>query len=207
MNFLKELETILDKKQFVDELNKRLEKGGVIAFVTDTVWGLGCLPYCEKAVEKIYEIKGRDRSKPLILMSDDIAKLIPYVQNISDKASFLINKYLPGALTVILEKSDKTPSYITAGKNTAGIRIPDNEFFKKLCSVINGGVLATTSANLSNHPSSKTYEETMSSIGNIVDYVFDDYGFKAKGLESTVVLAVEENIRILRQGAVILKES
>ena len=106
-----------------------------------------------------------------------------------------------------LIESDKTPSYITAGKNTAGIRIPDNEFFKKLCSVINGGVLATTSANLSNHPSSKSYEEAMSSIGNIVDYVFDDYGFKAKGLESTVVLAVEENIRILRQGAVILKES
>lgn len=201
---MKELKTILDEKPFIEELNKELKNGGVIAFVTDTVWGLGCLPDCREAVEKIYEIKGRDRTKPLILMSDDITKLTPYVNNIPNKAASLIKEHLPGALTVILEKSEKTPLYITADKTTIGIRIPDNEFFKKLCSVINGGVLATTSANLSNHPSSKTYKEAKSSIGDLVYYIFEDYGYSAQGLESTVILALEDEIKILRQGAVII---
>lgn len=199
---MKELKTVLDEDLFVKELNKKLQNGGVIAFVTDTVWGIGCLPNNKQAIEKIYEIKGRDKSKPLILMSNNIENLTPFVKEITNNAQNLIEKYFPGALTVILEKSDKTPLYITANKNTVGIRIPNNEFFTKLCSVIDGGVLATTSANLSNEPSSKTFEETKNSIGNFVDYVFQDYGYFCKGLESTIVLVTEENIKLLRQGAI-----
>ena len=203
---MKELKTILDEKQFIEELNEKLKNGGVIAFVTDTVWGLGCLPANAKGVDKIYGIKGRDRTKPLILMSDCSDKLFPYTKNITKTAKNLITEYFPGALTVILEKSDKTPLYVTANKNTVGIRVPDNKFFKKLCSVIDGGVLATTSANFSNHPSAKTYEEAKSSIGEFVDFVFQDYGYCAKGLESTVVLATDDNIKVLRQGAIILNQ-
>ena len=184
------------------ELNEILKTGGVIAFVTDTVWGLGCLPNNETAVNKIYEIKGRDRNKPLILMSNEFNNLVPYIKILSKTAKNLIEKYFPGALTVITEKSDLTPLYITSGKNTVGIRVPDNEVFKEICASIDGHVLATTSANLSNEPSSKTYGETKSSIGKYVDMVIEDYGFNCKGLESTVVLAVDNNIKILRQGSV-----
>lgn len=187
-----------------ENLNKLLKEGGVIAFVTDTVWGLGCLPESEKGVEKIYEIKGRDRSKPLILMSDDTENLKPYVKNIPNKAQELIDAYFPGALTVILEKSDKTPLYMTSGKNTVGIRVPDNEFFKLLCSLTDGHVLATTSANLSNQPSSKTYEEAKASIGELADIVFEDYGCSCAGRESTVVIADDNNYKVLRQGSIIL---
>lgn len=197
---MKELETILDKNL----LNKTLKDGGVIAFVTDTVWGLGCLPSSEKGVEKIYEIKGRDRSKPLILMSNNIENLTPYVKEIPQNAKELIQKHFPGALTLVLEKSEKTKDYITSNKNTVGIRVPNNEFFKKLCSVIEGGVLATTSANLSDHPSSKTYEEAKNSIGNLVDIVFKDYGHTCKGKESTVVLVTADSTKILRQGSIYL---
>jgi len=186
------------------EINKILKNGGVIAFVTDTVWGLGCLPDSEKGAEKIYEIKGRDRSKPLILMSDSVEHLKPYVKNIPEKAKELINNYFPGALTVILEKSEKTPLYLTSYKNTVGIRVPDNIFFKHLCSVIDGHVLATTSANLSNHPSSKTYEEAKNSIGNLVDIVLEDFDFKCAGKESTVVIVNGSDYSVLRQGSVIL---
>ncbi len=199
---MKELETILSKNSFIKELNETLKNGGVIAFVTDTVWGLGCLPNSKKGVDKIYEIKGRDRSKPLILMSDKKVNLIPYVKNVPENANKLMKEYFPGALTVILEKSEKTPLYITSNKNTVGIRVPNNEFFKQLCSVIDGHVLATTSANLSNHPSSKTYNEAKQSIGEYVDIIFEDYGYTCKGIESTVVLATEENIKILRQGSI-----
>lgn len=202
MNYLKELETILSKNSFIKELNETLKNGGVIAFVTDTVWGLGCLQNSKKGVDKIYEIKGRDRSKPLILMSDKKVNLIPYVKNVPENANKLMKEYFPGALTVILEKSEKTPLYITSDKNTVGIRVPNNEFFKQLCSVIDGHVLATTSANLSNHPSSKTYNEAKQSIGEYVDIIFEDYGYTCKGIESTVILANEETIKILRQGSI-----
>lgn len=199
---MKELETILDKNSFIKDLNNTLKNGGVIAFVTDTVWGLGCLPTSKNGVDKIYEIKGRDRSKPLILMSNKKDYLLPYVKTVPDKANELMEKHFPGALTVIMEKSDKTPLYITSNKNTVGIRVPDNEFYKKLCTVIDGHVLATTSANLSNHPSSKTFEEANNSIGKYVDYIFNDYGFTCKGKESTVVLIENTAIKVLRQGCI-----
>ena len=197
---MKELELTSDK----NSLNNILKNGGVIAFVTDTVWGLGCLPTSKEGVDRIYEIKGRDRTKPLILMSNDISKLSPYVKEIPQNAQELISKYFPGALTLVLEKSEKTEDYITSNKNTVGIRVPDNEFFKELCSIIDGGVLATTSANLSEHPSSKTYAEAKNSIGDLVDIVFEDYGYTCKGKESTVVLVTADSIKILRQGSVYL---
>ena len=201
---MKELETILNKSSFIDELNILLKEGGVIAFVTDTVWGLGCLPDSKKGVDKIYEIKGRDRAKPLILMSNNIENLFPYVKLISKTAENLMEEYFPGALTIVMEKSENTQDFITSGKNTVGIRVPNNEFFKKLCSVIDGHVLATTSANLSNHPSSKTYDMAKESIGNLVDIVFQDYGYKCAGKESTVVLIENDDIKILRQGSISL---
>ena len=186
----------------MDKINEILKKGGVIAFVTDTVWGVGCLPDLPDAVDKIYELKGRDRSKPLILMSDSLEHLMPYVDNMSKTAEKLAEKHFPGAITLVVNKSEKTPSYITSGMNTVGIRIPDNGVFKKICESIDGAVLATTSANLSGLPSAKNYREALNFIGNYVDYVVPDESDKAKGLESTVVLAVDENIKVLRQGAV-----
>ncbi len=197
---MKELELTLNKSL----LNKILKDGGVIAFVTDTVWGLGCLPDSKKGVDKIYEIKGRDRTKPLILMSNEISNLTPYVKEIPNTAQDLILKHFPGALTLVLEKSEKTQNYITSEKSTVGIRVPNNAFFKQLCSIIDGNVLATTSANLSEHPSSKTYEEAKNSIGNLVDIVFEDYGYHCKGKESTVVLITADSYKILRQGDVTL---
>ena len=110
-------------------INKILNNGGVIALVTDTVWGLGCLPNNKEAVEKIYEIKGRDKSKPLISMSNKEEYLFPYVKEIPEKAKNLINIHFPGALTLVLEKSDKTPYSITSEKETVGIRVPNNDLF------------------------------------------------------------------------------
>ncbi len=204
MNYLSGLKTILDENSYVNELNNKLKNGAVIAFVTDTVWGLGCLPDNKQAVDKIYEIKDRDRSKPLILMSNSINSLLPYVKPLPPLGIRLAEKYFPGALTIVSEKSNKTPDFITSNKNTVGIRVPNNEFFSKLCSIIDGGVLATTSANLSNHPSSKTYEQAVNSIGALTDTVFEDYGCKCLGHESTVILLTDNNYKILRQGAVVV---
>lgn len=186
------------------QIKQTLENGGVIAYVTDTVWGLGALPQSKKGVEKIYDIKKREAQKPLILMSNEVENLLPYVSPLSDKAKELIEKHFPGALTLVLEKTDKTPDYITSGFNTVGIRVPDNAVFKEICEALPGHVLATTSANLSHEPSAKTYSQAIENMQGKADLIIEDFGQSAKGLESTVALVLNTEIKILRQGAIIL---
>ena len=185
-----------------DEIINVLTNGGVIASVTDTVWGLGCLPNNESAVKKIYEIKKREAQKPLILMSNDIYPLLDYVKPISKIGQVLIKKYFPGALTIVTDKSENTPDYITSSMPTVGIRVPDNEVFREICEIIPRHVLATTSANLSHQPSAKTYEQALENMSGLADLIIEDYGYVAKGLESTVVGVMNNELRIFRQGAI-----
>lgn len=185
-----------------DEIINVLTNGGVIAYVTDTVWGLGCLPNNESAVKKIYEIKKREPQKPLILMSNEIYHLLDYVKPIPKIGQILIKKYFPGALTIVTDKSENTPDYITSSMPTVGIRIPDNEVFREICEIIPGHVLATTSANLSHQPSAKTYEQALENMSGLADLIIEDYGVTAKGLESTVVGVMNDELRIFRQGAI-----
>lgn len=185
-----------------DEIINVLTNGGVIAYVTDTVWGLGCLPNNESAVKKVYEIKKREAQKPLILMSNDIYPLLDYVKPISKIGQILIKKYFPGALTIVTDKSENTPDYITSSMPTVGIRVPDNEVFREICEIIPGHVLATTSANLSHQPSAKTYEQALENMSGLADLIIEDYGYVAKGLESTVVGVMNNELRIFRQGAI-----
>jgi len=181
-----------------------LENDGVIAFVTDTVWGIGCLPESEKAVKRIYDIKHRDTKKPLILMSFDIYPLIKYVDTLPKSAQKLIKQYFPGALTLVLNKSIETPDYITSSMPTVGIRVPDNEVFSEICKLTDTKVLATTSANLSSQPAALTYEQAVEYIGESVDYVVKDYGLTAQGQASTVLGVFDDEIKIFRQGNVII---
>lgn len=186
-----------------NNINEILKNGGVIAYVTDTVWGLGCLPNNEEAVKKIYEIKHRDGKKPLILMSNEFYNLFDYLkQPIPKEAQKLIKKYFPGALTLVLEKSENTPDYITSGMNTVGVRIPDNEVFQEICKNIEGHTLATTSANLSGEPAALSFEEAMNYIGDKVDLVIPDFGHTAKGKASTVAGFKDNEIVIFRQGEI-----
>lgn len=194
---------LIEKEKIIDCLNN----GGVIAYVTDTVWGLGCLPDNEQAVKKIYEIKKREAQKPLILMSNDIYNLLDYVKPIPKIGQILIKKYFPGALTVVTDKSEKTPDYITSAMPTVGIRIPDNEVFRQICEAIPNHVLATTSANLSHQPSAKTYEQALENMTGLADMIIPDYGYSAKGLESTVVGVMNNELRIFRQGEIVLDET
>ena len=187
-----------------DKIKNILLNDGVIAFVTDTVWGLGCLPSSEKAVKKIYQIKNREAVKPLILMSNEIYHLFPFVKPIPMPAQRLIKEHFPGALTVVLDKTPKTPDYITSGMATVGIRVPNNSVFAEICKIIPEHVLATTSANVSHEPAALTYEEAIAYIGEKVDYVVEDYGCKAEGLASTVIGFVDGGIKVFRQGVVII---
>ena len=178
-----------------------LKIGEILGFETDTVWGLGCLPNDSAAVDKIYEIKGRDRSKPLILMSNSLSALFPYVKNIPDYARVLMDKHFPGALTLIFEKTELVPDYITSGKNTVGIRIPSHKEFGQLCSNIKGGVLATTSLNYSNEPPVADFEEAKEKFGTNATLIKPKNPIHT-GVSSTVVLCTGKTPVILRQGSV-----
>lgn len=187
-------------------INETLENGGVIAFETDTVWGIGCLPEKKDAITKIYNLKNRDTSKPLILMSSEAKNLFPYVKTVPQTAKKLIEKHFPGALTIVLEKSEITPNSITAGKNTVGIRVPNHIQFKNLCEAINGKVLATTSANRSSEPPCKTYEEIRAKLGQNLGYILKNKGTNTSDSASTVVLITESSIKVLRQGSINISE-
>lgn len=185
------------------KINETLNNDGVISFVTDTVWGLGCLPHKENAVKKIYEIKHREAKKPLILMSYDIYPLFDYLnQPIEKEAQKLIKKYFPGALTLVLDKSDLTPDFITSGLPTVGIRVPNNETFANICKNIDGHVLATTSANISGEQPALTYQEAMKYIGDKADLVVEDEGMYAHGIASTVAGFKDGKTVIYRQGEI-----
>lgn len=189
----------------IKRIRECLEKpDGIIAFPTDTVWGIGCLVENKLAVDKIYSIKGRSSIKPLILLGSKISDLVPYVSQIPEIAWNIIDNYMPGAVTLILPKSEKAPSYLTSGGNTIGIRIPDCPvFLSMLENAVDSHVLATTSANISGEKAGLSKFEVEESLGSKINYVMDDYGFIPKGVESTVVLVDSSGcIKILRQGTV-----
>ncbi len=183
----------------IQTISSTLKDHGVIAFPTDTVWGMGCLVEDEQAVKKIYELKTRDKNKPLILLSNNIKFLLPYIEKLPPLAKRLAQQYFPGPLTIVVKKSALTPDFITSGFETVGIRVPEHHIFCEMVDkAVESHVLATTSANISGAGSVARKEDVID-----VDYIMDDYGFPAEGKESTVV-AVDENnnLQLLRKGAI-----
>ena len=187
-----------------NKIKNILKNDGVIAFPTDTVWGIGCLLENQKAVEKIYSLKSREKSKPMILLGNDTESLLPYVENFHENAKKIMEKYFPGAVTLVLQKSLKVPDYITSGFETVWIRVPVVPVFVEMLEkCTEARVLATTSANISEMGANITKAEVVSSIGDKIDYILDDSDFAPKGTESTVVFVDKAGeIKIFRQGAV-----
>ena len=179
----------------------KIKKGEVLAFKTDTVWGFGALPNDIEAINKIYEIKKRDAKKPLILMSYDFEPLKKYIKNVPDYALDLIKKYLPGGLTLIFEKTELCSSSVTK-TNTVGIRIPNSPDFINLAKKIEGGVLATTSCNVSSEPPVKNYLEAKEKFLNKATIIPPIEDSENKNVPSTVILCLEKEYKILRQGKV-----
>ena len=180
---------------------KNLAKGEVLAFKTDTVWGFGCLPNDNDAVDKIYEIKKRDVKKPLILMSYDFEPLKKYVKDIPNYAYKLIEKYLPGGLTLIFKKTELCSNKITPF-DTVGIRIPDSVDFINIAKNVEGGVLATTSCNISSEPPVKNYSEAVEKFSNIAKIIVPIEDKETQNTPSTVILCEEKEYKILRQGVI-----
>lgn len=183
-----------DLSKIVDSL----KNGYLIVYPTDTLYGLGADIYNQEAVKNVFKIKKRSFSNPLsvaVSNKKDIIKLA-YV---NDTAEQLIEKFLPGSLTLILKKKENCSDILTAGKEKVGIRIPDNEFTLKLLDRF--GPLTATSANIHGY-------DTPSDIKNIkkmlnsekIKYYIDEGSLK--GIASTIVDVSFNKVNILREGAI-----
>ncbi|MFH0913875.1 MAG: L-threonylcarbamoyladenylate synthase [Chloroflexota bacterium] len=180
-----------------------LRQGGVVAFPTDTVYGLGASAAIPHAVERIYRIKGRPRSMALPLLlahTEDIARLARFIPPM---AECLIRGFLPGGLTLVLPKSVGVSDVVTAGGDTVAVRVPAHPVPVALAEGV--GPIVGTSANLSGKPSALTAEEVHAQLGDRVDFTIDG-GRCPGGKESTVVDVTGERPVILREGAISREE-
>lgn len=186
----------------LNEAAALLRSGAVVAFPTETVYGLGADIYNETACKNIFAVKNRPADKPLIVHISKKELIKTFAENISRKAEKLIDKFMPGPLTLVLRKSTKINNTISGGTDTVGIRMPNSEaalMFIEKC----GSAIAGTSANLSALPAPCSAREVLT-VGHLdgrIPLVLDG-GDCTVGISSTVIDMTKEPPMILRQGAV-----
>lgn len=175
-----------------------LKNNGLVAFPTETVYGLGANALKNECVEKIYLAKGRPSDNPLIVHISRIDDVYKLAKNVPKLAIKLMQKFWPGALTIVLEKSDIIPEKTSGGLNTVAIRMPNNKI--ALALIENAGFpIAAPSANISGKPSPTDANHVFKDLNQKIDMILD--GGKCDfGLESTVVEVLENEITILRPG-------
>lgn len=180
-----------------------LKNGGLVAFPTETVYGLGGNALDPKASMKIYAAKGRPSDNPLIVHIADIRDLDKIVTEVPEKARVLAEKYWPGPLTMILPKADIVPKETTGGLDSVAVRFPSDPIAQELI-LAAGGYVAAPSANTSGRPSPTTAGHVAEDLGEAIDMIIDG-GQVNIGLESTIVDFTEDIPVVLRPGYISLE--
>ena len=179
---------------------RALAHGGVVAFPTDTVYGLACELFNEKAVHQIYRIKGRPAHLPLIAMLASIEQWSQVGASLPDVALRYMERYWPGPLTIIIPAREDIPKSVLGEGTSIGLRIPDLFAARRLL-FLAGKPLATTSANRSGQPAACTAEEVAHQLATSVDLILDG-GPCMGAVPSTVVDCTVDPPRILREGPI-----
>src|SRR5688500_9778618 len=175
-------------------------RGGVIAFRTDTFYGLGADPFNAGAVQKVKDLKGREGDKPILVLISDVEQLGRLIENRSAAFDELAKEFWPGALTIIGEATGQLPSELTAGTKSVGVRLPDDEAVRSLVSAC-GGALTATSANPSGEPPARSAAEALKHFGESIDLIADG-GAAKTNQPSTVVDASGVEVRLIREGVI-----
>jgi L-threonylcarbamoyladenylate synthase len=181
-----------------------LKNGGVVAYPTDTVYGLGACMTDVAAVDRIFQVKGRPKGMALPVLLADRNQIKEIVISVSPRAQRLADEFFPGALTIILPKSAVVPDIITGGGKTVAFRIPNHPVPLALINGL-GKPIVGTSANLSGQPSALTAMEVQAQIGDKIDMVIDG-GKCPGGIESTVIDLSGEKPIVRRQGAISIEK-
>ena len=187
----------------LDQVNQAvavLRGGGIVAYPTDTVYGLGADIYNDEAVSRVYRIKERPLSQPLPVLVADISQAGLLTDDQSKQAQLLMKRYWPGGLTIIFHKSPEFNSLVLAGRGKIGIRIPHHDITRAMIADL-GRPIVGTSANLHGKPAALTAAEVRDQLGSKVDFILDG-GTCPGGRESTVIDLTVETPTILRQGTI-----
>jgi L-threonylcarbamoyladenylate synthase len=200
-NDCEQLNTNYNRLPMPEDLVKAIEvlqSGGTILYPTDTIWGLGCDATNSKAVNKIFKIKFRQTSKPLIILVENIDMIKEYVAKVPEIAIEMIESY-KGSLTIIYENARNLPKNLIAGDGTIAIRIPDQKFCLNLIHGL-GKPIISTSANFSGDPSPISFSKISSGIKEAVDYVCttDQAIFNSSKPSTIIRIQDDGQIQIIR---------
>lgn len=186
------------------EAAEYIKRGGIVAFPTETVYGLGANVFDEQAVAKIFEAKQRPADNPLIAHITDIGQMGRLATEVTEDAEKFIQAFYPGPLTIVLPKSDAVPYIATAGLDTIGVRMPRFERAQRFLAQCGVPVVAP-SANLSGRPSPTTWQAVLEDLDGRIDCILRGDPTEI-GLESTVVDCTGEVPLLLRNGAISLAQ-
>ncbi len=186
------------------EAARIIRNGGIAAFPTETVYGLGADVFNASAIAKLFEAKRRPADNPLIAHIGDLEQIVLLASVITENAKRLIDAFFPGPLTVVIDKRDEVPMIATAGLDSIGIRMPQNELAREFLQACGTPVVAP-SANLSGRPSPTTWQAVYEDLNGRIDCILQGAATEI-GLESTVVDCRSEHPIVLRLGATSLEE-
>ncbi len=178
-----------------------LQHGGLVAFPTDTVYGLAALPFSSEYVEGLFSAKGRNNTRAIAILIGEYADLDRIVDRFDDKSARLAHHFWPGPLTLVVPKHSGLPEELSPD-TTIGVRMPDNPVALALLRKI--GPLAVTSANISGQENSNTAEEVIRQLNGRVHLILDG-GRTSGGIPSTVVNCTSASLVILREGPISLE--
>ena len=198
------MKTKIFGKEGISEAAEILKGGGLVAFPTETVYGLGGNGLDKEAAKKIYAAKGRPSDNPLILHVSSIEEVYPLVKALPEKAKKLMEAFWPGPLTLVLLKSDIVPEESTGGLETVALRSPENALTLELIRAC-GFPIAGPSANLSGRPSPTEASHVFEDLGGRIEGILED-GAVGIGVESTIVDLSEECPTLLRPGAITIED-
>ena len=173
-----------------------LRDGRVIAYPTDTTYGIGCSIFCKKSIERIYQMKQRDRRKPFSVICSSLSEISHYAK-VSNSAFKIIKRYLPGPYTFVFEATREVPDLLLTRQKTVGIRIPDNQICSDLVSAL-GNPIITTSANLSGEEPEGDPRRIADTFGSQLEYIIDG-GILTTDVSSVVSL-ISATPEVLRAG-------
>ncbi len=204
----KKIENLKNEKiKKIKEISQILKNGGVAIFPTDTVYGIGSLPI-KNVVERIYKIKNRDFSKKIIALISKKEQLTDLIDENEEKIKKIYNimdKYWPGELTIIFKANKEFTKKFDEKLDTIGIRIPKNSIALEIIENT-GGILLTTSANLSGENAVIKIEDINKDVVEKVDYIFEDKNLKLTGIPSTIIKYTNGKLELIREGSITFNE-
>lgn len=189
-----------DDENDIKKAGEIISKGGLVAFPTETVYGLGADGLNENAVSKIFAAKGRPGDNPLILHISEIDEIESIALEVDEKAKKLMKAFWPGPMTLILKARDIVPKKTTGGLDTVGIRMPNCDMARLLIKSA-GTPIAAPSANTSGRPSPTTAKHVLEDMNGKINAILDG-GDCQVGIESTIISTLGETVTILRPGAI-----